>query len=73
MNLSAIVALRGIFRRFNVTERLNLQFRAEELNLTNTPQSQNPNSTVTTPANFMAITASNQTQRTFRLRLRLAF
>jgi hypothetical protein len=63
----------GLFRRFDVTERFNLQFRAEGLNITNTPQLQNPNPTVTTPANFLAITAANQTQRTFRFGLRLAF
>jgi len=63
----------GIFRRFAITERMNLQFRAEGLNLTNTPLLQNPNSTVTTPSNFMAITAANQTQRTFRFGLRFAF
>jgi hypothetical protein len=63
----------GLFRSFNVTERFNLQFRAEGLNVTNTPQLQNPNVTVTSPANFMRITAANQTQRTFRFGLRLGF
>jgi len=63
----------GLFRRFDITERLNLQFRAEGLNVTNTPQLANPNPTVTTPANFMAITQAAQTQRTIRFGLRLAF
>jgi hypothetical protein len=63
----------GLFRRFDLTERMNLQFRAEGLNVTNTPQLQNPNVTVTNPANFMQITAANQTQRTLRFGLRLAF
>jgi len=63
----------GLFRSFNVTERFNLQFRAEGLNVTNTPQLQNPNVTVTSPVNFMRITAANQTQRTFRFGLRLGF
>lgn len=63
----------GFFRSFAATERFNVQFRAEGLNVTNTPQLQNPNSTVSSPANFMAITAANQTQRTIRLGLRLAF
>jgi hypothetical protein len=63
----------GVFRRFDISERLNLQFRAEGLNVTNTPQLQNPNLTVTNPANFMAITVANQTQRTLRFGLRLAF
>jgi hypothetical protein len=63
----------GVFRRFNLTESLNLQFRGEALNLTNTPYLQNPNATVTNTANFMAITAANQTQRTMRFGLRLEF
>jgi hypothetical protein len=63
----------GLFRSFSFTERFTIQFRAEGLNITNTPQLQNPNVTVTSPANFMRITAANQTQRTFRFGLRLAF
>lgn len=63
----------GLFRAFNVTERFTLQFRAEGLNITNTPQLQNPNVTVTSPSNFMRITAANQTQRTFRFGLRIGF
>lgn len=63
----------GLFRSFGLTENVNLQFRAEALNLTNTPQLQNPNSTVTNPSNFMRITAANQTQRTLRFGLRLEF
>jgi hypothetical protein len=63
----------GVFRRFDISERLNLQFRAEGLNVTNTPQLQNPNVTVTNPSNFMMITVANQTQRTLRFGLRLAF
>jgi hypothetical protein len=67
----------GLFRRFDITESLNLQFRAEALNLTNTPSLSNPNATVTSPANFMMITSTISTvttpQRTMRFGLRLAF
>jgi hypothetical protein len=63
----------GVFRSFRFTEQMDLQFRAEALNLTNTPQLQNPNVTVSSPANFMQITAANQTQRTLRFGLRFAF
>lgn len=63
----------GLFRDFRITERFGLQFRAEGLNVTNTPALNNPNATVTSPANFMSITSAQQTQRTFRFGLRLAF
>ena len=70
MNLS-------LFRRFNITERVDLQFRAEALNLTNTPALANPNANVSSPSNFMAITSTNAgvttQQRTLRFGLRLAF
>jgi hypothetical protein len=67
----------GLFRRFDITEAVNLQFRAEGLNVTNTPTLSNPNATVTSPANFMMITstiaAATTPQRTLRFGLRLAF
>ncbi len=67
----------GIFRSFNVTERINLQFRGEALNWTNTPTLNVPNSNVSAPANFMAITSTNPNglaqQRTMRFGLRLSF
>jgi hypothetical protein len=66
----------GIFRSFNITERINLQFRGEALNWTNTPGLNNPNSNVSSPANFMAITAAQtglQPQRSMRFGLRLSF
>ena len=67
----------GVFRKFQITERMDLQFRAEGLNLTNTPALSNPNANVSAPANFMAITSTISTvtsaQRTIRFGLRLAF
>jgi hypothetical protein len=63
----------GLFRSFQATERFNVQFRAEALNFTNTPALNNPSATVTTPASFMMITGAQQTQRTIRFGLRLAF
>lgn len=67
----------GVHRRFAISERIDLQFRAEALNLTNTPTLSNPNGNVSSPANFMAITSTNASataaQRTLRFGLRLAF
>ena len=66
----------GVFRQVSFGERYNLQFRSEALNFTNTPSLNNPNATVTSPANFMMITGAGQgqsPQRTIRFGLRLAF
>lgn len=67
----------GVFRKFVITERFDLQFRAEALNLTNTPALNNPNANASTPGNFMQITGTNANsaapQRSIRFGLRLAF
>jgi hypothetical protein len=67
----------GIMRKFTLTERFQLQLRGEALNLTNTPALNQPNSNVSTPSNFMAITSTITTatsqQRTMRFGLRLSF
>ena len=72
-----IVSNLGLFRAFTITERVNLQFRAEALNWTNTPTLANPNANVSTAANFMQITSTDTNataqQRTIRFGLRLAF
>lgn len=78
----------GLFRRFNVNERINIQFRAELANVLNTPQLGNPSAGIqglrTDPAgNFQGgvfeITGVANTgrdgivQRAARLGLRIAF
>jgi len=63
----------GITRAFVITERVAVQFRGEGLNFTNTPSLNNPNATVTTPANFMMITGAATKQRTIRFGLHLSF
>jgi hypothetical protein len=72
-----IVSNMGLFRRFDLNERWNLQFRAEAINWTNTPMLANPNANVSSPGNFMMITSTNADstaqQRTIRFGLRLAF
>src|SRR4029077_17497070 len=67
----------SVFRKFPITERRELRFQAEALNLTNTPSLNQPNATASTPSNFMAITSTITTatspQPTIRLGLRLSF
>jgi hypothetical protein len=67
----------GLFRKFAVAERMELQFRAEALNLTNTPALNKTQGSVSTPSNFMAITSTDNNttspQRTIRFGLRLSF
>jgi len=67
----------GIFRAFQITERLGMQFRGEALNATNTPHFSNPSSNVTS-SNFGQITGTSAPsrltdERFLRLGLRLSF
>ena len=74
----------SLFRNFRISERLNLQFRAESDNFSNTPHFSNPNTNVSNArfdangnvlslGNFLSITSANTDQRQFRLGLRLDF
>lgn len=66
----------GLFRRFRLTERFDLQFRAEAFNFTNTPIFNNPQGNLTS-LNFGSITETNPNapaaNRQFRFGLRLGF
>lgn len=62
----------SVFRNFALREWLNLQFRAEAFNATNTPHFNNPANSVTS-SNFGYITSALDDQRIFRLALRLSF
>jgi hypothetical protein len=75
VNLDATLA-----RNFAITERWQLQLRAEAYNLTNTPSFNNPNANVSTPASFMTITSARNRsgsieggERAMRFGLRLSF
>jgi hypothetical protein len=62
----------SLFRTFNLTERLNLQFRADAANLSNTPHFKNPNGDITS-ADFLTITGAKDDERQFRLGFRFSF
>ena len=68
----------GLFRKFQVNERVDVQFRAEMFNLTNTPHFSNPQGNVTS-GSFMLVTGIRNTgregidQRFFRFGVRLGF
>lgn len=62
----------SLFRTFPVAERVNLQFRAESFNFTNTAHFLAPSANASS-GNFLVITSANQDQRQFRLGLRLSF
>jgi len=74
----------SIFRTFPIGEKLNLQFRAESFNFTNTPHFNNPSTnvsnmrlnadgTINSLGNFMSITSARLDERNFRFGLRLSF
>lgn len=67
----------SLFRKFRLTEKFNLQFRAESFNLTNTPHFANPNANANS-SNFGRILATQTADalgrsREFRFGLRLGF
>jgi hypothetical protein len=62
----------SLFRTFPLRERMNLQFRAEAMNATNTPHFNNPASSVNSTS-FGYITSALDDQRILRLALRLSF
>jgi len=67
----------SLFRTFKIRERLNLQFRAEAYNFSNTPHFANPNGSVNS-SNFGKILATQANDaigrsREFRFALRVSF
>lgn len=61
----------GLFRQFRITERFNLQFRAEAFNFTNTPQWGNPNGN--RDSSSFGENTSVGGERIFRFGLRFGF
>jgi hypothetical protein len=74
----------SVFRTFSLTERLRLAFRTEFFNFTNTPHLNNPSASTTSltlnpdgsirsVGNFLAVTAARNDERQVRFGLRLSF
>jgi hypothetical protein len=62
----------SLFRSFKFTEKLNMEFRAEMFNFTNTPHFGNPNGNANS-SNFGKILSDANDPRSFRFGLRFAF
>jgi hypothetical protein len=68
----------GVSRRFRITERIDLQFRVESFNISNTPHFEDPSANISA-ANFGVVTGVKNMgreaidQRLFRLGLRLGW
>src|SRR5439155_677363 len=65
----------SVFRRFPITERMTMEFRAESFSVTNTPQFDKPNQVFSTNTsnNFGYVTATIGGNRTAQLGAKLTF
>jgi hypothetical protein len=75
----------SLFRKFKLTERAEMQFRAESTNFTNTPHFNNPGGSASdmrfdaatgaliSSGGFFAVTGARSDERQFRFGLRLSF
>ena len=62
----------SLFKSFHPVERLNIQFRAEAFNFTNSPRWNGPGTTVNNPSTFGIVTSANGS-RMMQLALRLNY
>ena len=62
----------GLFKNFRFAERVNLQFRGELFNVTNTPQFNSPNGVLASSA-FGTVNGTIGTPRQVQLGLKLSF
>lgn len=62
----------SLFKNFHASERVNVQFRAEAFNFTNSPTWGSPGTNVTAPGSFGVITSASG-QRQVQLALKLVF
>jgi hypothetical protein len=62
----------SLFRTFPVSDRINVQFRAESDNVSNTPHFAAPSANISA-GNFLVITSAASDQRQFRLGLKVTF
>jgi hypothetical protein len=62
----------SLFKNFHVTERVNVQFRAEALNAFNTPRFGGPNTSITS-STVGAITSQANAPRQIQLGLKVLF
>jgi hypothetical protein len=61
-----------LFRRFSIGERIQLEFRAEAFNATNTVVLAAPSNIINGP-NFGVVTSTANTPRQLQMALKLAF
>ena len=62
----------SLFKNFKPIERMNLQFRAEAFNFTNSPRWNSPGTSVAAPATFGIVTSATGS-RTVQLALKLTY
>jgi hypothetical protein len=62
----------SLFRTFKLTERFDLQFRADAANFFNSPHFNNPSGDLTS-GDFLTITSAKNDERQFRFGLRFSF